>query len=119
MELIAWHYTWDNRFLARLSHHPILRVGCWLPSVIAGIVTLYCVWQSGLAKFGKEKEQFLKDESEGITAGCAIVQNEDSLAKVNFAYVDLNRKMNNLEVRIIGVTVLSLVLFINSLVQEI
>ena len=47
------------------------------------------------------------------------MQNEESLAKVNFAYVDLNRKMNNLEVRIIGVTVLSLVLFINSLVQEI
>ena len=82
MELIAWHYVWDNRFLAGLSHRRSLRITCWLPSILIGAFTLYQIWEAGLDKFEKEKTYYLETKSSGVTAECAIVKDEHSLANV-------------------------------------
>ena len=119
MELIAWHFVWDSRFLFGLSHNRLLRICCWLPSVIIGLVTLYNVWLSAVDKYEIEVKHFYDNgEKEGDISSCAIVRSEDSGFEVKAAMQHLNRESFSLVLRIIGVTVLCLCLLLQTVTGE-
>ncbi len=119
MELIAWHFVWDQRFLFNLSHHAIFRIVSWLPSILVGIATLYFIWVSALEKYDKEVTYyFAHDEQEGEVSTCAITKNDDSPFEVKSAMLDLNKKSFSLVLRIVGVVVLSTCLLLKTVTEE-
>jgi len=117
MDLIAWHFVWDNRFLGGLSHSRFFRLACWLPPIAAGLYTYYYVYAYAQAKYDLEVTYFAaNDNNDGSYSECA--RDDAPANEVQEASWNLQVASLKLGLRIFGSIVLSVCLILQTLAVD-